>query len=190
MHEDIKVLEDGNNDAEAEGEISAQEPQRGHKMQLVLIDALCPSRLDKVNVRHEDGDPGQEAKDGDQINEIAKYFAGVLGHVKEGDTGDKGGKPKGIDRDAAPIGPGENWGGVPFLGEAIGRARGDVEVAVGGRENEDYDAGIDQSGQHLDAAQNDSNDEWRPRGSGLCLAGCKYESTAIVGDQGSKKEHG
>ena len=74
MHEDVKVLEDGNHDAEHQGEVGAVEAEGSDVVHLILVDALRPAGFDKVDVRHENGYPGQEAEDGDQIDKIEKHF--------------------------------------------------------------------------------------------------------------------
>lgn len=65
VHEDVKVLEDGDDNAKAEGEVGAEETKGSHIVHLTFVDALGPPRLDEVYVRHKDGDPGQDAEDGD-----------------------------------------------------------------------------------------------------------------------------
>lgn len=108
VHEDVEVLENGDDDAEDEREPGPVQPERRDVVELVVRDALGPARLHEVDVRHEDGDPGQQAEDGDEVHEVSEDFARVVRHVEEGDAGDQGGEAEGVDGDAAGVGASKN----------------------------------------------------------------------------------
>lgn len=116
VHEDVEIFEDGDDDAEAESEVGAVEPKGRRVVHLRLVDALGAPGFDEVDVRDEDGDPGQEAEDGGQVDEIAKYLAGIVGHIEERDAGDDGREAERVDGDATAVGAREDAVGVAFLG--------------------------------------------------------------------------
>lgn len=146
VHKDVKVLEDGDDDAEAKGEVGAPQAKRSHVVHLTLVDALGPSRLDEINVRHQDGDPGQDAEDGDQVDEIIEYFLRIICNVEEGDQGDESRETKSIDGHPAAVGAGEDGERVTLLGKTVQCTGGNVEIAVGGGEDEKQDTGVDEPG--------------------------------------------
>ena len=137
MHEDVKVLEDGDEDAEDEREVGAVETKGRGVGHLVTRDALGAPGAHEADVAYKDRDPGQQAEDGDEVDKVGEDDLGVVLDVEEGDAGDRGAEPEGVDGDAAAVGAGEDAVAVAFLGEAVKRAGSDVEVAVGGAEDED-----------------------------------------------------
>lgn len=188
VDEDVEVLEDGDQDAEAQGEVGAVQAKGRGVGQLRRIDALGSAGFHKVDVRDQDGDPGEDAEDGDEVDEVAEDFAGVVADVEEGDAGDEGRESERVDGHAAAIGPGEDGVGVSFLGQAVEGTGGDVEIAIGGGKDEDEDAGVDDSGQVLDLAFDDGDDKRGCRRPCLCVFSREDESGAVVGDQGSDEE--
>ena len=132
MHEDVEVLKDSHDDAENERGPRPVQAEGRHVDEVGVGDALGPARLDEADVRHEDGDPGQQAEDGDQVHEVVEHFARVVRYVEEGDAGDQGGETEGVDGDAAAVGVGEEVVAGAFFGEAVEGAGRDVEVGVGG----------------------------------------------------------
>lgn len=146
VHEDVVVLEDGDDDTEAKSEVGADKTKRSHVVHLTLVDALGAPRLDKVNVRHQDGDPGQKAEDGDQVDEISKYFLRIICNIEEGYQGDKGRETKSIDGNPAAVGACEDGERVTLLGKTVQRTGGNVEIAIGGGEDEKQNTGVDEPG--------------------------------------------
>ena len=190
MHEDVKVLEDGNHDAEHQGEVGAVEAEGSDVVHLILVDALRPAGFDKVDVRHENGYPGQEAEDGDQIDKIEKHFPWVASHVEKGNAGDGGRETQGVDRNSAAIRPGKNAVTIAFFGQSIQRAGSNVQVAVGGRENKNEDTGVNESRERVNAAQFDGDNKWRSWGAGWRIFICKTESFAIIRDESANQKDG
>ena len=88
VHKNVKVLEDGDEDAEHEREIGAVEAKGGGVGHLGIGDALGAPGAHKVDVRDENGDPGQQAEDGDEVDEVGEDDFGVVFDVEEGDAGD------------------------------------------------------------------------------------------------------
>ena len=88
MHEDVEVLEDGNQDAEHQREPGSVEAEGCRVRHHVLLDTLGAPRAHEVDVRHQDGDPREQAEDGDQVNEVTEDYAGVVCHVQESDAAD------------------------------------------------------------------------------------------------------
>ena len=142
VDEDVKVLEDGDDDAEDEGEIGAVQAERGRVGHLRLGDALGAAGAHEADVRHEDGDPGQQAKYGDQVDKVGEDDFGVVFDVQEGYAGDQGGESEGVNGDATAIGACKDTGAVTLFGKTVERSCCDVEIGVGGAEDEDEDARV------------------------------------------------
>lgn len=64
MHERVEIFEDGDDNAESQGEICTRKPKRSKVMHFARIDTLSPAGLNKIDVRHKDGDPGKKPEDG------------------------------------------------------------------------------------------------------------------------------
>jgi len=70
VDEDVEVFEDGNDNAEDESKVGAVEAEGGDVSQLGVCDALGAARAHKADVRDEDGDPGEEAENGDEVDKV------------------------------------------------------------------------------------------------------------------------
>lgn len=69
-HEVVEALEEGDQTAEEEGDVGSPDSARGDERHGRVWDALCFASTDEVDVGDEDGDPRQEAKDCDEIDEV------------------------------------------------------------------------------------------------------------------------
>lgn len=116
-------------------------------MHFARVDTLCPARLDKVDVRHKDGDPGKKTEDSHQIDEVGEHLAGIIGNVEERDAGNQRREAESVSGDTTAISAGEYGVAVAFFGKPIKRTRGDVKIAIGGGEDKDQDKGINESRQ-------------------------------------------
>jgi hypothetical protein len=76
----------------------------------------------------EDRDPGQQAEDSDQVDEVFEDGLGGSVHVEEGEEAEEGGEPEGVDGDAAGISTGKDAGSVSFDGETIECSGCDVKI--------------------------------------------------------------
>ena len=90
MHKGVKVLEDGDHDAEGQSEVCPIQAKRRGVGHLRVGDALGAPRFDEIDVCDEDGYPGQKAEDGDEVDEVTEDFCGIVAYVQEGDEGDGG----------------------------------------------------------------------------------------------------
>lgn len=72
--EDREVLCQSNETAERQCNVAAPQTERRLVSQLaaLVVNSLSPSGLDEVDVRDEDGDPGEQTEDTDEIHEIAE----------------------------------------------------------------------------------------------------------------------
>lgn len=146
VHEDVEVLEDGDDDAEAEGEVGAVKAEGSDVVHLTLVDALGPPRLDEVDVRHQNGNPGQDAEDGDQVDEIVKHLLRIIRNVQKGYKRNEGRETKGIYGNPAAVGACEDGMRITLLGKTVEGAGGNVEIAVGSGEDEEQNTGVDKPG--------------------------------------------
>ena len=79
--------------------------------------------------------------------------------------------------------------GVSLFGEAVERARGDVEVTVCGAEDEDEDAGVYEAGQGVDARLDYGDDEGGGGGTGGGFCG-EDKAFGVVGNERTDEEDG
>lgn len=188
MDEDVVALCEGNDAAEGESEVGACGAQGGLVYEVGIGDVLGFSGAHKVDVGDEQGDPGEETEDGDQIHKVFEDGLGVAGDVHVGKAGEAGGDDEGVDGDAAAVGAGEDGGGFALAREPVDGTSGDVEVRVGGGEDEEEDAAVEDVGEDLDAGQLDGDDE----GRGSCGAGFpgrEDQALGVVGDQGADEQN-
>lgn len=92
VDEDIKVLEYRNQDAKAEGEVSAVDAERSNISHLVIRNTLSCAGFQEVDMCHEDGNPYKQAEDGDEVDKVTKYSGRFRTNVEEGNQRDQGGK--------------------------------------------------------------------------------------------------
>ncbi len=116
-------------------------------MHFPRVDTLCSARLDEIDVRHKNRDPGKKAEDRHQVNKVGEHLAGIIGHVEECDAGNQRREAESVNGDTTPIGAGEYGMAVAFFGKSIKRTRGDIKIAVGGGEDKDQNEGINKSRQ-------------------------------------------
>lgn len=75
---------------------------------------------------------------------------------------------------------------VALFGKTVECSGSDVEIAVGGGEDEKENTGIDKSGETLDTTFDNGHDEGGCRGAGALLGG-ECERLAVVRDQSSNE---
>jgi hypothetical protein len=66
---------------------------------------------------------------------------------------------KGVDRDTSLVDPLEDLGRLSLNCKLEQRSGTDVDVRVGGGEDEEQDAAVDEGGQELDTGESDGNNE-------------------------------
>lgn len=155
----------------------------------MLLDALGSARLHKVNVRHQDGDPRQDAENGHEVVEIFKHLARIVRHVEKGNAGNQRRQAEGINGHPAAIRARKDGEGIPLFGQAVQGSGGNVQVAVRGGEDEDEDAAVDQSRKSRDAAFDNGHHERRRRRTGFYFGGGEDQVRVVVRHQGSDQEH-
>ncbi len=86
------------------------------------------TRVDEADVRDEDGYPGQQPEDGNEVDKVAEDDGGAVRDVEEGEEAEGGGEGQCRDGDTTCVGTLEDGRGVADRGEAEERSRGDVEI--------------------------------------------------------------
>ncbi|KFH40351.1 hypothetical protein ACRE_089840 [Hapsidospora chrysogenum ATCC 11550] len=185
--EDGEVLGEGNQAAEEERNAAPPRAQGRTVGQFAVGNVLHTASLDEVDVRDEDGDPGQKAKDGGQVDKVLEDGASVVGDVHEGQARNGGAQEEGGVRHAATVGAPEDGGSRSVAGKAVERTAGNIQVRVGGGEDEDEDAAINQARQALDSGQLGGDDERRGAGASVLLVG-EGEFVRVVGNDEADEE--
>lgn len=188
--EDTIVLGQGDEDAEEEGDVAAPDTKRS----LVWHDAvryiLRATGLPKGNVRDKDGDPGEDTKNGGQVDKVLKHLAAVVGSVHESQEGEDGAQAQRRPRHTAGIGLLEDGRGRTVRGKAVEGTTGNVQIRVGGGEDKDKDAGVDDVRKDADAGEVGGDDEGGGARAGTerALLVCEGEVGGVVGDNHTDKE--
>lgn len=105
VREHVEVLGQRDDDAEDQGAPRPVHAQRRLERQRRVGHLLRLTGPHEVDVRHEDRDPGEQAEDGDQVDEVAEDGLGVVGDVHVGQQGEEGGHAESVDGDAPSVGP-------------------------------------------------------------------------------------
>ena len=187
--EDGKVLGKGDQAAEEETNAGANKTERRNVGELVIRDALGAACADEENMRHQEGDPGQQTEDSDQVDKVAENNLGVLGSVHEGGAAEEGRDGESGDGNTAPVSPAEDPGGMTLLGKTVNGTGGNVKIRVGSRESEEQDAGVEETRKMPDVGELDGNDERRGRGFGSSFVG-KTKLLGVVGNNHAQEEDG
>lgn len=116
LGEDAKVLGQGDEAAEEEGTVGADQAEGSDVGHLVIGKALCLARLQEVDVCHQDRDPGQQTEDGHQVNEVSEDHDRVIGDVHHGEQTKSRREGKGRNGYTALVGPGKDLGGMALSG--------------------------------------------------------------------------
>lgn len=119
MDEDVEALSERNDAAEDEGEVGACGAKGGCVYEVRVRDVLGFAGANEVDVGDEQRDPGEKAKNGDQIHKIFEDGLGVTRDVHVGQAGEAGGDGEGIDGDAAAVGAGEDGGRFALARETV-----------------------------------------------------------------------
>ena len=125
----------------------------------MLLDPLRLPSFDKINVSDEDADPRQESKYRHEVDKVREHFSRVIGYIQECNAGDSRTQPQRVDGNPSAIRTCEYFGRIPLLGQTVEGSRGDVQIRVGCREDEDEDARIEEPWETGDSTLNHSNDE-------------------------------
>lgn len=171
LDEYFETLGQGDEDAHGEGAVRPPNAQRRHVRHLGVREALRLARAHEPDVRHQNRDPRHQAEDGDHVDEVREDGLGVVGDVHEGEQGEDGRGAERVQRDAPVVGAPEDAGRGAVGGEAVKGAAGDVQIGVGGGEDEDEDAGVEDVVEGVDVGQLDGDDKGRRVGAAGRLGG-------------------
>lgn len=127
----------------------------------LVVDALRATGLDEIDVAEQDGDPRQETKDANEVDEVTENLGRRGRGVHVGQAADRGGDAEGIVWDAALVGLCDEFRGVLLQGQTVESAGGDVEIGICSAEDEDEDAAVEKAGENIDAGELDCGDELR-----------------------------
>lgn len=160
-NEVIVTLEECNQAAEDEGDIRSPDASWCDESKLVVGDTLGLASADEVDVGNQDGDPGKDTKDGDQVDEVLEDGLGGAVDVEESKKTEEGRASQSVDRDTTAIGTAEDTWSVTLNSETVKSTGGNVEIGVGGGEDEDQDTGVEDGWESVDTGNLDGDDEWR-----------------------------
>lgn len=144
--------------------------------------------LDEIDVSDKDGDPSQDAEDGGQVDKVLENFAGVITNIHESEEGEEGAEEQRRPGYTTAISLLENSRGRAVRGKAVESSAGDVEIGVGGREDEDQDTSVDDVGEDLDTSNLGGDNKGRGAGTGPALSDSKGQIRRVVRDNHSNEE--
>lgn len=169
--EGVEVLGDGHEHADEERHVRAPDAERRRVRHHLVGQALRLARAHEPDVRHEDRDPREQAEDGGHVDEVREHGLGVVGHVEEAQEAEEGGREEGVDGHAAAVGLAEDGRRGAVGCETVQGAAGDVEIRVGGREDEEQDGRVEDVGEGVDVRELDGDDEGRGGSTGRGAVG-------------------
>lgn len=188
MDKDVETLGEANEDTEGESTIRARNAQWCLEGKGCLWNVLGVASAHKVDVHYQDGDPGEKTEHGNHVHKVAEHNLGIVRDVQVCEQGKHGGKCKGVDRDTAAVGSGKYSGSFAFTSQTIDGSGCNVEIGVGGREDENKDTSVEDGWKNLDSGDLDSHDEWRCTGAVGRLV-CKEEVWVVVWHDHSEEEN-
>jgi hypothetical protein len=184
-----EVLGQSNQDAEEESDVRADETKGRSVGHLILGNALGPACAHEPDMRYQKRNPGQESKDGGQIDKVAKDGFGVVCHIHEGSAAEQCRNSQRRDRNSSLVGPKEDLRGVTLDGESIDGTGGNVQIRVGSTECEEQDAGVDDGRKVGNLGNLDGNNKGRGRSTSGGLVG-KGKLLGVVRYNHAQEENG
>lgn len=161
VRKDVVVLGQGNDNAEEQGDVGAPDAERSEVGHGAVGDTLGNAGAAETDVGNEDGDPGQQTKDGGQVDKVAEDRLGVIRHVHEGQKTEAGRESESVQRDTILVGATEDGGSIAVGSQTVQRTASNVQVGVASREDKNQDTGVEDVVQGVDASDLDGNDEGR-----------------------------
>jgi hypothetical protein len=143
-------------------------------------------------VGDEDGNPGKQTEDRDQVDEVSEDNLCGAGNVHESQAAESGREEERGNGHTTLVGLGEELGSVALNSLTVKRTAGNVEIGVGGGEDEDQDAGVENAREFLDAGFVNGNNEGRSGGGALVTVLRVYslvQLSAVVRHAHSKEEN-
>lgn len=190
VDESVVVLGQADEDAEKQGDTSANHACGRDVGHGAVGQVLGLAGAQEVDVGDEDGDPGEDTKDGGQVDKVAKHLFGVLGDVHKGQAGKQRGGAKRNVGDATAIGALEDGGSGVVGSKTVQGTAGNVQVRVGGREDKDKDTRVDDVREHLDSGNGGGGHKGTGSGRGTLARGLVGvgERGRVPGDNHSDKQ--
>lgn len=180
VNEDAKVLGESNETAEEQCTVAAVDTQRGTVGEDAAGDVLSATPLDEVDMGDEDRDPREQAEDSGEVDKVLEDIARVVADVHESQQREACADNKRRPRDTPLVGALEDGGSRAVASKTVQRTTGDVKIGVGGREDEDEDASVDNRRQRIDTCEFGSNNEGRSAGAWVLLVVCKGKRLGII----------
>lgn len=85
----VETLEDGDEAAEEQTDVRTPDSARGDKSHGAVWNILSAARAHEVDVGHEDGDPGEETEDGDEVDKVLEDRHGGGVDTEEGEQAEE-----------------------------------------------------------------------------------------------------
>lgn len=187
VDEDGEVLEDRDENAKEEGKVGAVGLEGGTPHEIsVSVNALGLASSHEENVGDKNGNPSEQAENGHQVDKVAKNGLGRRRDVEVGQSTEASGQSHGVDGKTVLGGSGKDGGSLSVDSKTVEGSSGNVEIGVGGGENEKQKGGVDNVRQTLDTGVGDGNNERRGSGRGGGLLG-KGKSGIVIGNVHSQK---
>jgi len=125
--------------------------------------------LHESDVRPENRHPSESSEDGNECGEVSENLLRSRRDVHVGDATDSGTEEKGVVRSVPSVDAHEESRSLTFGGEGVKGTRTDVEIRVGGGEDEEEDGTVDDIGKNFDVGALNSENERRSGGRGRFL---------------------
>lgn len=186
-----EVLGEADENAEEESDHGANLADGGDVGHSAVVKALSLACLQEEQVGDEDGDPGHQTKDGGEVDEVAEDLLGIVGYVHESQTSEQSREHQGRVWDTTAVGSSEDGRRRLVGGEAVEGTAGNVEIRVGGGEDENENTGVDETGEGLDTGERGSDDKGTGGSGGSVGGGAlvgKSELLGIIGNNHSDQE--
>ncbi|KAH3668180.1 hypothetical protein OGAPHI_001934 [Ogataea philodendri] len=153
----------GNRDqaAEEQGEPGSVWLQRSVVDKLLSIVTLGLHSSGEVEVGHQDGDPGEQTKDGHHVNEVVEDLGRGRRAHHEGKQTESTCEHQCINRNTVLVSSREESWEHAVGSQSVNVSGCNVEIRIGGREDEDQNTGVDQMRQSTDISVIDGHHEWR-----------------------------
>lgn len=187
--ENIVVLGEGDENAHGESSDGSPHAEGGNVGKSFIGETLSLLGTAPPDVSCEDRDPGHETEDGGEVDKVTENLGRVVGNVHVGQETERSRHGKGVDGNTVLVSLLEDSRGRTVGSKTVEGTASNVQVRVGGGEDEDADTSVDDVREDLDTGDIGSDDEWRGRSTGLGLGG-KGKLPRVVGDDHSDEEDG
>lgn len=187
--ENVVVLGEGNENAHGESNDGSPHAEGGDIGESFVGETLSLLGTAPPDVSCEDRDPGHETEDGGEVDKVTENLGRVVGNVHEGQETERGRHGKGVDGNTMLVSLLEDSRSRTVGSKTVEGTASNVQIRVGGGEDEDADTSVDDVREDLDTSDIGSDDEGRGRSTGLGLVG-KGKLLRVVGDDHSDEEDG